>query len=91
MWYGADILHIVKNWACQAGSCQSSFAEPRTVAALNMTRAFGMVASKRSMSFSELCNRENADTNEEMSFFIYISNTRSVMVVKTELPDFHPQ
>lgn len=55
-----------------------------------MTTAFGMAASKRSMSFSELCNRKNADINEEMSFFIYISNTRSVMVVKTELPDFHP-
>lgn len=49
-----------------------------------------MVASKRFMSFSEFCNRENDDTDEEMSFFIYISNTRSVMVVKTELSDFHP-
>lgn len=55
-----------------------------------MTTAFGMVASKRSMSFSELCNKENADTEEEMSFFISISNTRSVMVAKTELSDFNP-
>lgn len=60
------------------------------LAALNMTTAFGMVASKRCMSFTELCNRENADTDEEISLFIYISNTRSVTVVKTDLSDFHP-
>lgn len=42
------------------------------------------------LQWALLCKGENDDTDVEMAFFTYISNTRSVMVVKTELSGFHP-